>query len=178
VTRRCGDEDWRDVRRLHIKLALGYPVVVDVDLNEVLATPDAHWQHFVAECARGREQALFVAVAGARCAGMGHVSVHQSLARLSMLYVDGKERRHGLGAALVAAQEEWARAEGATELVCHIPDVSAAGRLARELGWQRSEEVFFTKNGLRERKWTTGCGRPRTPEPASHPPEDPSGSPG
>lgn len=47
VIRRCHEEDWGDVRRLHIQLALGFPSVVDVELNDVLATPDGFWQSFV-----------------------------------------------------------------------------------------------------------------------------------
>ena len=143
------------MRRLHIKLALEFPLVVDVELNEVLATPDGYWQNFVHMCALDTDQALFVAVVSARCVGMGHVRLHETLARLGMLYVDGSKRRQGIGASLVAAQESWAHASGTTDLVCHIPDASAGGRLAEELGWHRTEEVFCTNHGFTERKWTT-----------------------
>ncbi len=143
------------MRRLHIKLALGFPVVVDVELNEVAATPDDFWQNFVRLCAHDTNQALFLAELDRRCVGMGHVHRHGAQARLEMLYVDGSVRRQGLGTALVGAQERWASASGATELFCHIPDTSAGGRLAETLGWHRTEEIFFTKHGLEERKWTS-----------------------
>jgi GNAT superfamily N-acetyltransferase len=152
--RRCGEADWGEVRRLHIKLALGFPLVVDVDLNEVFATPDGYWKDFVRKCARDADQALFLAQAPASCVGMGYVHRQGTAGRLEMLYVDGSRRRQGIGAALVGAQESWARAAGATELVAHIADSSAGVRLAEELGWQRSEEIFFTKNGLKEHKWS------------------------
>jgi GNAT superfamily N-acetyltransferase len=155
VIRRGIEEDWRDVRRLHIKLALEFPLVVDVELNEVLGTPDGYWQDFVHTCALGTDQALFVAEVNGTCAGMGHVRLQDTLARLVMLYVEGSKRRQGIGTALVAAQESWAHASGFADLVCHIPDASKGARLAKELGWHRTEDVFYTKHGLKERKWTT-----------------------
>ena len=47
------------MRRLHVELALAFPLVVDVELNDVLATPDDFWQTFVRTCADAPEQALF-----------------------------------------------------------------------------------------------------------------------
>jgi len=156
VIRRCNESDWSDIRRLHIRLALGLPLVVDVDLNEVLATPDEFWQTYVEACAIEKDQAIFVATTGATCVGMGHVRLQAPIARLSMLYVDGNRRRQGIATALVGAQERWAHASAATELVCHIPDVSAAARLAERLGWKRTEEVFHTRHRISERMWTKG----------------------
>jgi len=154
VIRRCGDEDWRDVRSLHIKMALGFPLVVDVELNEVLEKPDGHWKDFVHMCALESDQALFVAELGASCVGMGHVRLQDTQARLGMLYVDGTKRSRGIGTALVTAQENWAHASGASSLVCHIPEASAGVRLAEELGWHRTDEIFYTRHGLIERMWT------------------------
>jgi GNAT superfamily N-acetyltransferase len=155
VIRRGIEEDWKLVRRLHIKLALEFPLVADVELNEVLGTPDGYWQDFVHMCALGTDQALFIAEVNATSVGMGHVRLQDTLGRLVMLYVEGSKRRHGIGAALVAAQVTWAHASGASDMVCHIPDASKAARLAKVLGWHRTEDVFYTKHGLKERKWTT-----------------------
>jgi GNAT superfamily N-acetyltransferase len=154
VIRRCAAGDWRDVRRLHIKLALGLPLVVDVELNEVLAIPDDTWREFVRACADGPEQAVLIAMAGQECVGMGHVRLNGTQARLDMLYVDATARRQGIGAGLVSAQSDWASSLGAKKLAAHIPEASAAGELAEHLRWRRADEVSFTKHGLRERKWT------------------------
>ena len=156
VIRRCEPDDWHDVRRLHIKLALGLPLVVDVDLNEVLATPDDFWQGYVRACATENEQALFVALADGICLGMGHVRLQAPVARLSMLYVDASRRREGIATALVAAQEQWALGLGISTLWSHIPDLSGAGPLAMALGWHRTDEVFHTRHRIEERKWTKG----------------------
>jgi GNAT superfamily N-acetyltransferase len=84
---------------------------------------------------------------------MGHVRRQGRRARLAMLYVDADRRRGGIGGALVAAQGRWALAAGIADLVCHIPDVSAAAGLAHASGWRRTDEVFVTRHRLEERKW-------------------------
>jgi GNAT superfamily N-acetyltransferase len=156
LIRRCADDDWRAVRQLHIKLALGFPMVVDVDLNEVFATPDDFWQTFVHSCAVDTDQALFVAEQSGGAVGMGHIRLEAGLGRLSMLYVDGSWRRQHIGRELVQAQVGWAHASGVTELVCHIADSSAGTQVAQSLGWARSAEFSYTKHGLKEHRWTSG----------------------
>ena len=154
LIRPCREADWADVRRLHIKMALGLPPVVDVDLNEVLATPDTFWQRFVRECAAESTQALFVAETEATCVAMLHGRLQARRVRLSMLFVDGGRRRQGLATGLAAAFDGWSRTLGAPGLVCHIPDVSAATHLAEKLRWHRTEELFSTRHRIEERKWT------------------------
>jgi GNAT superfamily N-acetyltransferase len=155
LIRRCVDDDWPAVRQLHLKLALGFPLVVDVDLNEVFATPDDYWQTFVHACALDADQALFVAAEHEWAVGMGHVRVDGGVGRLSMLYVDGSRRRQHIGRQLVTAQVAWAGTSGATELVGHIADSSAGTYVAEALGWQRTAEISYTTRGLKERRWTS-----------------------
>jgi GNAT superfamily N-acetyltransferase len=85
---------------------------------------------------------------------MGHVRIDHEVARLAMLYVNEAERRRGIGSALLAAQEQWARDAAVYDLVGHIPDTSAATTLAEHFGWQRTEELYTAKNRLVERRWT------------------------
>ncbi len=157
VIRRCAPGDWGEVRRLHLKLALEIPVVVDVDLNEILARPDTEWREYVDRCTTDPTQALFVAQEDTRCVGMGHIGLEGRLARLSMLFVEGDRRRRGVGAGLVRAQERWAERASAERLACHIPEAGAASRLAEALGWTR-REIFFTRHGRREGKWNRTVG--------------------
>ena len=84
---------------------------------------------------------------------MGHARLDHGEGRLGMLFVEENRRRRHIGSALVAALESWARDAGATHLVCHIPDTSAAVRLADGFGWRRTEEIFVAKNRLVERRW-------------------------
>jgi GNAT superfamily N-acetyltransferase len=153
LIRRCSDDDWRAVRQLHLKLALGFPLVVDVDLNEVLATPDDYWQTFVHACAIDADQALFVAAEDDWAIGMGHIRIDAGVGRLSMLYVDNSRRGQHIGRQLVTAQAAWARDSGVTDLLCHIADSSAATYVAKTLGWHRSSEISYTNQGLKEHQW-------------------------
>jgi GNAT superfamily N-acetyltransferase len=89
---------------------------------------------------------------------MGHVRLSDGEARLGMLFVEENQRRHGIGTALFAIQESWARDRGATQLVGHIPETSTAGRLAEGFGWSRTEEIFVAKNRLVERRWRKTIG--------------------
>jgi len=155
MIRRCRDDDWPAVRQLHLKMALGFPLAVDVDLNEVFATPDDYWQTFVHACALDPDQALFVAAEQEWAVGMGHVRTEGSVGRLSMLYVDGSRRRQHIGRQLVQVQVAWAHASGVTELVCHIADSSAGAQVAESLGWERTAEFSYTTHGLKERRWTS-----------------------
>jgi GNAT superfamily N-acetyltransferase len=152
--RRCRVDDWKDVRRLHVQMALAFPLLIDVELNKVLATRDDHWRDYVRTCASDSDQAIFLAdVVGDRCVGMGHVGLEGILARPSMLFVEQSWRRRGIGRSLAAAQVRWAKAAGATELTCHIPDESHAAQLAESVGLSRTEEVYVTRQRIKERKW-------------------------
>jgi GNAT superfamily N-acetyltransferase len=161
TVRRCSESDWPEVRHLHVQMALGVPLAVDVELNDVFSTPEQYWRDFTAACAHGVDQALFVADAegdtahgsGHACIGMGHVRLDHGVARLGTLFVNEAHRRKGVGAAILDAQEGWARDTGVHELVGHIPDTSAAVHLAERAGWQRTEELFTAKNRLVERRW-------------------------
>ena len=114
--RRCRAEDWRDIRRLHVMMALGIPLAVDVELNDVFATPDAYWTEYTTACALGGEQALYVADGARACVGMGHVRLDHGEGRLAMLFVEENHRRRGVGSALFVAQESWARDSGGDPL--------------------------------------------------------------
>jgi len=156
--RRATPEDWEDIRRLHLKLALEIPLVVDAPLHEVLAPPDVEWREFARSCAHDDDRALFVAHLEGSCVGVGQVFYEGPLARLTMLYVEGHHRRAGVATALVGALQTWAAGAGASGLVCHIPDVSDARALAGHLGWTRTDEMFTSPHGLQERRWTRTLG--------------------
>jgi len=151
--RRCVPEDWSDIRRLHVKLALSFPAVVDVDLNQVFSMPDDFWKNFVRTGAGARDQALFVAEVDGRVVGMGHGDVQGDLARLDLVYVEGDQRRRRVASGLVEALCGWAESSGAVRIVSHIAQTSEGSKVAAALGWAMSDEVTFTKSGLEEHKW-------------------------
>jgi GNAT superfamily N-acetyltransferase len=154
AVRRCTESEWSEVRRLHIQMALGVPLAVDVELNDVFSTPESFWRHFTSASALGEDQVLFVAEHDHTRVGMGHVRRDHDVARLAMLYVKEALRRRGIGSALLTAQEQWARENGLHDLVAHIPDTSPATTLAERSGWRRTDELYTAKNRLVERRWT------------------------
>ncbi len=95
--------DAEDLARLSGQL--GYP-----------ATPGEAMQR-LQEVNRHSEHAVFVAEADGRLAGWMHVFVRPSLttessAELAALVVDEHCRSHGIGQALIAEAERWAREQG------------------------------------------------------------------
>lgn len=98
----------------------------------------AFWQGVAAAVGRG-ERLLFVAESDG--AVLGTVQLHLALpenqphrAELSKLLVHSSARRRGIGAGLMSAAEEGARAAGRTLLVLDTA-TDAAERLYRRLGW-------------------------------------------
>jgi predicted GNAT family N-acyltransferase len=82
-----------------------------------------------------------VALAGDRCVGTGRL-VRQAggVGRVGRMAVDGKFRRHGLGAIVLAALEVRARAEGLREIELHA-QCYVESFYARH-GYARAGDVF------------------------------------
>ncbi|TWO69919.1 GNAT family N-acetyltransferase [Caenimonas sedimenti] len=100
----------------------------------------AFWEHVAASAARG-ERALFVAEDGQGIVGTVQLILEQPenqphRADVAKMLVHRRGRRQGLGALLMAAAEEEARALGKTLLVLDTASADA-GRLYARLGWQR-----------------------------------------
>lgn len=105
----------------------------------------AYWRGVAQSAARG-ERALFAAVDPLGII-VGTVQVVLDLPEnqphrgdLAKMLVHRRARRGGVGAALLAAAEECARAEGRTLLVLDTASAEAA-RLYQRHGWQRVGEV-------------------------------------
>jgi aminoglycoside 6'-N-acetyltransferase I len=100
-------------------------------------------------------QAAFGAFEGTRLDGFGEVSQRPwgegcttaPVAWIEAIYVRPERQRDGIGAALTAAMEEWARARGLREVGSGVqPDNSAS--LAAHLAWGYEETfrlVMFRK---------------------------------
>lgn len=107
IIRRAGAADRDDLARLSTQL--GYPMAPDeaaVRLSEIAAHPD---------------HALFVAEAGGRLAAWLQVSLPRIFesprqAEIAGLVVDEEERGRGIGRALLAEAERWARERGCAAL--------------------------------------------------------------
>jgi GNAT superfamily N-acetyltransferase len=103
------------------------------------AAARAFWTQVAAGVACG-ERALFVAEDAAGIAGTVQLILSQPenqphRADVAKMLVHRRARRRGLGAALMQAAEDAARAAGKTLLVLDTADATAE-RLYRRLGWQ------------------------------------------
>jgi GNAT superfamily N-acetyltransferase len=107
----------------------------------------AFWQDCVASTARG-ERILFVAEEAASGAIVGTVQVVVALPEnqahrgdVAKMQVHRRARGKGLGAALLRAAEDAARAAGKTLLVLDTATGGDAERLYARLGWVRVGEI-------------------------------------
>jgi ribosomal protein S18 acetylase RimI-like enzyme len=101
----------------------------------------------------GRGQVLLVAEARGAIAGMCHVQLYDTpdaptmvkrrRAYVEELVVDAPERRRGIGRALMARAAEWARGEGARELVLTVwRGNRAAEQFYAALGYEELSRVL------------------------------------
>lgn len=101
----------------------------------------AFWQGLADDVAQGR-RLLFVASDEAGIVGTVQVILSQPenqphRADIAKMLVHRRGRRGGIGAALMRAAEDGARAAGKTLLVLDTATDGAAERLYERLGWQR-----------------------------------------
>ena len=100
----------------------------------------AFWQQVAASAERG-ERALFIAQDGEGIVGTVQLMLQQPenqphRADVAKMLVHRRGRRQGIGALLMAAAEDEARARGKTLLVLDTASAEAE-RLYARLGWQR-----------------------------------------
>jgi aminoglycoside 6'-N-acetyltransferase I len=109
--RRYTDADWPEWLRMSLVLFAGEPrEEVERGMRQMRADPD--YAVFIAERDDG-SPCGFVEV-GERSYGEGCET--SPVGYIEAWYVDPDMRRHGVGRALLAAAEEWARARGRSEI--------------------------------------------------------------
>jgi GNAT superfamily N-acetyltransferase len=103
------------------------------------------WRH-VAEHVSAGDRALLIAEDARGICGTVQLALAQPenqphRADVAKLLVHRRSRRHGLGAALMHAAEQTARASGKTLLVLDTETGSDADRLYQRLGWTRVGDI-------------------------------------
>ena len=118
--------------------SIGFMLPIDA------AHAEAFWRR-IAAGVDGGERVLFVAGDGDGIVGTVQLVVEQPenqphRADVAKMMVANRARRHGIGAALMQAAEQEARARGKTLLVLDTASADAE-RLYARLGWQRCGTV-------------------------------------
>ena len=110
--RRIGLEAWEALRELRLRALAGDPDAFGMTLEAASAQSDAGWREWIGSPERG----FFVAVADdGRFVGMAvgaPIAEQETTAGLFGMWVVPDARRHGVGAALIEAVEDWARHVG------------------------------------------------------------------
>jgi GNAT superfamily N-acetyltransferase len=140
---RLGDADVEALAALMIDVveggaSIGFMLPIDA------ARAQAFWRR-VAEGVSGDERVLFVAEDGEGIVGTVQVLLEQPenqphRADVAKMMVANRARRRGIGAALMQAAEQEAKARGKTLLVLDTASADAE-RLYARLGWQRAGTI-------------------------------------
>lgn len=106
-------------------------------------------------------QATFVAEAQGRVVAFAEIALRHDyvngcetspVAFLEGIYVRPEHQRTGIGRALVAAAEQWARAQGCAELASDaLLDNHASHRFHAGAGFEETERVVYFRKRLEER---------------------------
>jgi GNAT superfamily N-acetyltransferase len=119
--RRIRPSDGPLLRRLRLRSLQDAPEAYGQTLQEAVALPDAHWQGASREASQGDQLTWLLAHQAGAPVGIvcGRRRAPETLLIFS-LWVDPETRHAGVGRALIAAVEAWARAWGATESVLWV----------------------------------------------------------
>ena len=116
----------------------------DVDSDRILADPD-RFAVFVATTRDGAVHGFLEASLRAYAEGCDTSPV----GFIEGWFVDREVRRQGMGAALVAAAEEWARQRGCTEMASDTTIENVDGQRAHtRLGYSESERLVCFRKSL------------------------------
>ena len=124
VVRRVSEEDWREVREVRLAALADSPSAFGSTLSEERAHDEDDWREWCGS------SAVFVARDGEVPVGMvaGFDGASPAERRLVALWVHPDHRGAGVASALLAAVEDWARADGADRLLLWVADGNGTAR--------------------------------------------------
>jgi GNAT superfamily N-acetyltransferase len=140
-----GEREKRELSRILVACVTG-GASVSFMLPMTTEKAMAFWERVAASQARGERIVLVAEEEGGRIVGTVQVILdlpenQPHRGEVAKMLVDPDARGRGLGAALLAAAEEAARAAGRTLLVLDTVTGSAADRLYTRAGWIRCGEI-------------------------------------
>ena len=148
--RRIRPEDWPASKALRLEALADTPIGFLETLAQAQPLDDATWQARAARGAEGGDSFQVVAETGGRLVGTCVSFVRDGRAWLAAVYLSPEARGRGLLGELVQRCADWARAQGAPELVLEVHEDNARARTA------------YARLGFAE----TGTTRPYAPDPS------------
>ena len=142
--RRIRNDEGLRLRALRLRALADSPMAFGATLAEEEAFDERVWHERAAGGATGVDRITFVAERGAEWIGIATglaKSVEPSGPMLVGMFVAPEERGRGVGAMLVEAIVDWARAANATELCLWVTSTNAAAiSLYRRCGFESTGE--------------------------------------
>jgi GNAT superfamily N-acetyltransferase len=138
--RRCGLDDWRDLRSIRLEALADTPDAYGSTYEESVLWSDAQWKnaastrlYYLAD----RDGAVVGMVSG------GLNDAHPGTRWLYGMYVTPNERGSGTAALMVRAIDDWARSHGVAEVYLHVTtSVPRARAFYEKLGFRPTGESF------------------------------------
>lgn len=128
--RRVRPQDWPHTKALRLEALADYPLGFLETLETARSLDDATWQERAARGAEGGSAFQVIGWVDERPVGTCVSFVRDGRAWLVAVYVTSSARGQGLLARLVGQCADWARAQGAPELVLEVHEDNARARAA------------------------------------------------
>ena len=133
TARRAREDEWERVKELRLRALRDEPSAFHSRYEDEVAEPDEGWRAWL-----GRDP---IYVAGDYDAICGAYVREDGEAQLIAMYVLPEARRRGLGRALIAAVEDWARDQRHARVFLNVMDGNDAARALYESCGYRSTGI-------------------------------------
>lgn len=139
--RRIRSDEWGPLRAIRLEALADTPTAYITTLADAENFPDDLWRERAEKGAAGVDQATYLAFDGLAPVGMAvgllRPDIRPHVVPIVSVYVSPSVRRSGVGDALMAGVEEWARTVGASSTSLWVVDGNdAARRFYESLGYR------------------------------------------
>jgi ribosomal protein S18 acetylase RimI-like enzyme len=132
-------DEWPRWKQVRVRMLREEAAFFGTRWEDAARDPDARWQAWAAEAARGESRVVFVAESGERWLGVvgAFVRVDPQEAQLISMWVDPTARGQGLAERLIVAVARWALERGCTDVFLFVQETNTrAQRLYERAGFQ------------------------------------------
>jgi ribosomal protein S18 acetylase RimI-like enzyme len=138
--------EWRRWREVRLRMLRDESGSFGTRWEDAAREPDARWQDWAAEAARGETRTLFVAEADGRWLGVvgAFLRIDPREAQLISMWVDPAARGQQLAERLIVAVAEWASTRGCTHVYLFVQETNVRAQRVYE-------RAGFAATGDRER---------------------------